>query len=331
MAKALVTFEDFKRSWMRITSKGKHATLDAIYEDLGRRGSKSTLQKYRTRLLEELSDKGTEILPATIPPDMVPLIEEFFTKSVAIAGEVYQAHRKDLERQLESAFTENADLVSDLKESERIRAEQQSVIEALHNDKESLAASIEAKNQGLSELSEQVAVLKSEIESQARLHSTEMANLKAESETRYQALQDRFEAMQRQAADEKARADRAVQQADSNADHFLLQIEDERRKSAQLHENDQATIRRLDSQLTISQKREDGLSVKFSKLEERFLALQDEVESMESKHREEKEQLEREIVDLKAERKYLYRDNEQISKQLESVRVELNEARAGQK
>jgi chromosome segregation ATPase len=324
MSRALTTYEDFKRSWMRITAKGRHASLDAIYEDLGRRGSKSTLQKYRVALLKELSDKGAEILPATIPPDMVPLIEEFFTKSVAIAGEVYQSHRKDLERQLEQAFTERTDVEENLKESERIRREQASLIESLQDDKEKLQASVHTKNTNLIAMSEKKAVLESEIESQRKLHERELEHISQEAGARYQSLKDRLEGVQRQANDEKTRADKAVKQADNNADHFLLQIEDERRRSAHVEANDKATIQRLESQLHISQKREDGLAMKFSKAEERFFALQGSFDSLKESSAKEVQMLTLELSECKSDIKWLERQAVELQEAREHLVNELD-------
>lgn len=330
MSRALTTYEDFKRSWMRITANGRHASLDAIYEDLGRRGSKSTLQKYRVALLKELSDKGAEILPATIPPDMVPLIEEFFTKSVAIAGEVYQSHRKDLERQLEQAFTERTDVKGDLKESERIRREQASLIESLQGDKEKLQASVHTKNTNLIAMSEKKAVLESEIESQRKLHEKELEHINQEAGARYQSLKDRLEGVQRQANDEKARADKAVKQSDGNADYFLLQIDDERQKSAHAQNNNKATTQRLESDLHLSQKREDGLAVKLGNTEERLLKLQDEHQNLKEETSGTIQSLSLEIVDHKSNAKWMARENARLEDERETLlgQISTNEKHA---
>jgi chromosome segregation ATPase len=324
MARALITFEDFKRSWMRITSKGKHASLDAIYEDLGRQGSKSTLQKYRTRLLEELSSKGAEILPATIPRDMVPLIEEFFTKSVAIAGEIYQSHKKELERRLESAFTERAEFEADLKESERIRKEQANLIESLQNDKEMLQASLDTKYNQVVALSEKKSTLEEQLESQKALHNAELQRLHQDAEAIEKDRQTRFDALKRQAEDEAKRADTAIQQADKNADHFLLQIADERDKSARIEDNLQTNIKRLESQLHISQKREDGLAVKLGKTEERLLSLQDSFESLKQSNSAQIHALTIELSDRTSDIKWLERQKAESQDERKELVKELS-------
>lgn len=315
MAKPLVTYEDFKRSWMRITAKGRHASLDSIYEDVGRQSSKSTLQKYRNRLLAELNDKGVEILPATIPPDMVPLIEEFFTKSVAIAAQSYQADRNDLERQIERARSEAIELQETLNEANRIKREQADLLESLQNAKSHLQDELEQKQSDFVAVSEQRSSLSERIDRLKELHKSEMAALRQHHEAQQQDWELKLRASERHLNEQTDRANQAIIRADKNADYFLLQIRDEKDKSDRVEKNLQTTITRLSEQLTIAEKREGALSVKLGQYETRLLNLQDKFDESTELTGKTIHDLKMSLYDYQSENKFLKRENERLEEE----------------
>ena len=113
MSQQRVQFDDVKRAWMQIAFSGGNPTLDAIHKRIGY-GSRSTIHKLRLKLLDELQERGVEILPARLPEALVPIIEEFWGHAIAQAGEAFSAERKEYQR--------------DLEEGRAVRSEQQARI-----------------------------------------------------------------------------------------------------------------------------------------------------------------------------------------------------------
>src|SRR5690554_953330 len=120
---SVISYEDVRRVCLKMMGSGDWPTNQAIYEALGRRGGMGTIQKHRSAFFESLKDRGLEALPAALPKDLVPLIEEWWNLSVQHAGEAHSEERRHLEDQIVNLESQKASL------NETIVAVNQKVIE----------------------------------------------------------------------------------------------------------------------------------------------------------------------------------------------------------
>ncbi|WP_286715321.1 DNA-binding protein [Marinobacter sp. tcs-11] len=161
-----VQYDDVARSCVRIISKGKHPSIDAIYDDLGRIGSRSTIHKHRQTFLEQFERAGLSMLPSALPEALIPVFEDLWSQAILHAGKSYQEHEagyesriSDLElsarnqeaviaeqkesiatlkQELRLAYQEKADANKALREAESTNLGQKAIIDALRADKDTL-------------------------------------------------------------------------------------------------------------------------------------------------------------------------------------------------
>ncbi|MFB2351272.1 DNA-binding protein, partial [Priestia megaterium] len=65
----------------------------AIYEEVGRRGSRTTLNKHLRTFLEDFGKRGLSALPSAIPEDLIPIVKDFWAQALVQAGKRYEKER----------------------------------------------------------------------------------------------------------------------------------------------------------------------------------------------------------------------------------------------
>lgn len=283
MRPAVISYDDVKRVAIRLISKGRQATIDAIHSELGHRGSRTTVHKHRLAFFEELQQRGVQVLPASLPEALIPLIEDFWTQAVQRAGEAFGDERTALEGRAH-------ELAGQLAAAEAATAQKE--------------ACVETQQQLIEKLTEQVSALQDE-------SATHQAYAKDYSEQLAKS-QDRFAAYRRQISDERAvqeqlqgteraewqrekehleaeleaanaRLSIEVKRSDDQATYWYKQVDNARLDLARMDEQRQQEVHRLESELLIGRKREESLARRMGKLEDQYDAKVAEVESLRGK------------------------------------------------
>jgi chromosome segregation ATPase len=97
----VITYEDVARACVRLIGRAKHPSADALYEELGRKGSKSTIHKHQKEFLKKFQEKGVAMLPSALPETLLPAIEEFWSEALLMAGKNYAKHEEEWARRLQ--------------------------------------------------------------------------------------------------------------------------------------------------------------------------------------------------------------------------------------
>jgi len=255
----LITFEAVRRSCLKMMGDGEWPTNQALYEALGRKGSMGTIQKHKTAFFESLKDKGFEALPASLPKDLVPLIEEWWSLSVRHAGEAHADERKKLLEQLD----QQESIINDLNEAivtlNHKIGHRDGVIRDLERDRDALISEVESGKALVSELQKRIAGLEERVEGLRVDHAARVDELTRLYEADIQGYQDRISTLKQELTASLDREKMEVARSERNADHFLLQINTERERCQSMEASFKAVVERLESELTIYRAREERL------------------------------------------------------------------------
>lgn len=270
---SVITFDSVRRSCLKMMGRGEWPTNQSIYEDLGRKGSMGTIQKHRTAFFESLKDKGLEALPAALPKDLVPVIEEWWSISVRHAGEAHAGERQHLLESIadhESAIDKlNADIVHLGEQlSERNR-----VISGLNRDCESLKSELDAKETLHGELQKRLDGLLGQMQELRDVHARELRDIERVNDSKILNYEDRVGTLKQELTASLEREAMEVARSERNADHFLLQINTERERYQSMEASFAAITERLESELTIARARENRFIRSQQEMEQRMNAL----------------------------------------------------------
>lgn len=308
------------RSCVRIISKGKHPSIDAIYEDLGRIGSRSTIHKHRQTFLEQFEKTGLSMLPSALPESLIPAFEEIWSQAILHAGNSYQEHEAEYEKRIadseqlaqeraasiadlekvvaslkqdiRQAYQEREDALDSLREAEAAIAGQKAVIESLRSDKDALNEKLADERR---EADRRYDLAHQDWLAERATFKETIDTLKQssrESEEKQERLTDYWTMQVADARDQVAEFKQQMREA-KEAHHADLQME--RTRIAQLsRQNEQLTnqVDRLQRQLDdcVSEKAEQGKELHH--LREAGAALARDLEESERVRQEQAEQLE---------------------------------------
>lgn len=140
-----VTYDDVARACTRLISQGRHPTLDAIYEDVGRVGGRTTIAKHRKHFLEQFEKSGLAMLPSSFPEALVPIFEDVWNQSILHAGQRYKEVEADLESRM-TALAEKAEdadraLVAETRKLDTVQTELAQTVRDLQSTTDDLASS----------------------------------------------------------------------------------------------------------------------------------------------------------------------------------------------
>ena len=273
---------DVARIATRLIGQGKNPTVDSVHEQLGRRGSRTTVNNYLKAFRDEFKERGLTALPSAIPEPLIPIIEDFWAHALVKAGERYDEERQSVEqgRQAEQEAY-NA-----------VHSEQIGIIDeqaALLQDREQF---ISEQARTVSELEQQVRTLKSLLSGyeetildlkrdKSRL-SDQLDEERQESHRRFdQAKEDwyRERATLRQSVDDARKQLSEDNEKNARlADHWMLQLDDARQQVRELKERHQEDKQRWEADIKLERARADRLAGTVSGYEQRIEEREKEVE-----------------------------------------------------
>ncbi|MCK7553302.1 DNA-binding protein [Marinobacter goseongensis] len=262
----------------RLIGQGKNPTVDSVHEELGRRGSRTTVNNYLRAFREEFKARGLTALPSAIPEPLLPIIEDFWAQALVKAGERYDEERQSVEREREAereanrvSLDETAAIIDEqsalLKDREQFVAEQARTISEQEQQVKALKSLLSGHDETILDLKRDKSRLSDQLD-----HEREDANRRFD-----QAKEDwyRERATLRQSVEDARR-----QLAEDNeknarlADHWMLQLDDARQQVREIKERHQEDKQRWDADLKLERARSDRLAVTVSKYEQRIEALE---------------------------------------------------------
>lgn len=264
-----ITYDDVQRVCVRMLGEGELPSNQSIYDALGRRGSMSTIQKHKVSFFASLKQRGIDALPATIPADLYPVIEEMWLKAIQSAGEAHRDEKLGLIEQYEQQKAQtdrvNEDLVTVQGKLEQTASDLATATAALEQAEKEFEGKLALEQS----LRDTIARLDEALEDLKEEHRSTLASIKKDHEAEVATKDDRIKSLglELEAAIERERNE--VLRAQRDADHFLLQIATERDRSTKTENTLQNTITRLESELTIIRARSDNQVERMEKMEQK--------------------------------------------------------------
>lgn len=274
--------KDVARIATRLIGQGKNPTVDSVHEQLGRRGSRTTVNNYLKAFREEFKERGLTALPSAIPEPLIPIIEDFWAQALVKAGERYDEERQSVEQERQA----------EQEAYNAVLSEQTATIDeqaALLQDREQF---ISEQTRTVSELEQQVRTLKSLLSGyeetildlkrdKSRL-SDQLDEERQESHRRFdQAKEDwyRERATLRQSVDDARKQLSEDNEKNARlADHWMLQLDDARQQVRELKERHQEDKQRWEADIKLERARADRLAGTLTGYEERIEEREKEVE-----------------------------------------------------
>ncbi|RUA14861.1 MAG: hypothetical protein DSY83_08600 [Flavobacteriia bacterium] len=274
--------KDVARIATRLIGQGKNPTVDSVHEQLGRRGSRTTVNNYLKAFREEFKERGLTALPSAIPEALIPIIEDFWVQALVKAGERYDEERQSVEQERQA----------EQEAYNAVLSEQTATIDeqaALLQDREQF---ISEQTRTVSELEQQIRTLKSILSGyeetildlkrdKSRL-SDQLDEERQESHRRFdQAKEDwyRERATLRQSVDDARKQLSEDNEKNARlADHWMLQLDDARQQVRELKERHQEDKQRWEADIKLERARADRLAGTVSGYEQRIEEREKEIE-----------------------------------------------------
>jgi len=307
-----VSYAEFRRVFIRLVGTKAAATYDDLHRELGGTCSRGTIKKYRDRCLDEFRANGMNVLSESLPKELVPLVDELWALALHKGGEAWSEERAQVEGQLSELKNrltieaeERQELVSILDQRDRqIESLQSQVInqEGRLKDQLKLAEQLEAQ---IRQLGQQIERERSEYAKALSEQKSQFDHERAEWEREREHLKTEVSSALKREESEHARNQKQV-------DHWILQVDQERTRCAQVEEERRRDRKRFDEELLLARKREDAMSVKLGSYESK-------IESLESR----RETLAQKLED---EQQRWLADSKVLEQERDSLRLRLVEA-----
>lgn len=318
---SVISYDDVKRAAIRLIGAGKNATIEAIHLEVGSRGSRTTVHRFRQEFLEELQEKGMNVLPAKFPEVLVPLVEEFWTQAIHRAGEAFGEERESLERAVETAQQEGQAAQQALVDAKALQEKAQALNHTQSHRIAQLERDLDLTNQHVADwkrqaLAHQEALDRAQVESAERYDALEQQRKLEGEEWRRERehLQTELQAAQDRVRNESERTQKQL-------DYWMLKFDEMRGAFSEAVEQRKQDQKRHDAERLLAQKREDGFAIRLGKLETKL----EEAESLIATLRDERDNA-RKLLDYEHE-KAAVREAEakSLESQLEHERTRLSE------
>lgn len=271
---SIIEFDDVSRASVRLISQGKRPTVDAVYEAVGRRGSRTTINKHLKAFLESFKEKGFSALPSAIPEDLVPIINDFWAQALVQAGKGYEEERKAWEQKFKSQQEEIQRLNSVIDQRDTLLSDRDQFIHQQEANINTLEGNVVAAKDLVRARELQIADL---IEDKRRMdrilsgereearHQLEVAS---ESWARERSSLERIAKEARQAA-EDARTQMSEAEATHNrlTDYWIMEVDDARQQVNELKERQIEEKKRWEADLLLQTRRADRYSMTISEQE----------------------------------------------------------------
>jgi|GEM_PF-5037153 len=136
---AKVKYEDIARACVRIIGRGKHPTIDAVYEEVGRISSRSTINRLRNEFLENFQKQGIGMLPASMPEALIPAVEDFWAIALVEAGKSYSEYEQAYEEKLAGLEDQLSEIKETVAVQEKMLEDRQRELRLAYEAKTSMA------------------------------------------------------------------------------------------------------------------------------------------------------------------------------------------------
>ncbi|OLF81893.1 hypothetical protein AWH63_10135 [Marinobacter sp. C18] len=263
---AKVTYEDIARACVRIIGRGKPATVDAVYEEVGRISSRSTINRLRNEFLENFQKQGLSVLPAALPEGLIPAIEEFWSVARLEAGRSYSEQESQYEARLSDAADQLTGAQETIAVQEKMLQDRQRELRLAHEAKTDVSEKLVSAT---TDLRAQEALIDRLREDKDRLNQ-KLADERTEADRRYdqaredwerekQAFVDALEALKKSSAESEAKQERLT-------DYWTMQVADSREQVSEVKQRMQEEKERHNQDLSLERKRGGQLSNQVDRL-----------------------------------------------------------------
>lgn len=293
MKSGAITYDEVVRAAIHILREGRNISKPLIRERLGDRGSHSTIQKHLDAWRESLQTSDLEVLPPSMPPELMPHVEAFWNAATAmvedkLAQEWARARQsvQQAEQSRDTAYLERNQWQEYAKEKDSELAARDS---GLAQYRERLAATedrLRIRDEEYQGAVDRLTEKDRAIESERQSMKERVELLESRHDYAMEAAESRWdverEKLQQQAAAAIAQAELEVERSDKHEVYFLGEARKARDEAAQIQDKCDQTIARLEQELVITRRREEASSVRLGQMEERLMKVQDNNESLKS-------------------------------------------------
>jgi len=271
----VISYEDVARACVKIIGSGRYPSVDAIYQELGRRGSKSTIHNHQKVWREQFMEQGLSMLPAALPDDLLPAIEAFWSQAILAASQQYSKYedgwRKELDERKEQADNDALtieQLCTELDDRKRALSEAFDRQTAAERERDEAYQAVKSCNLTIQSLEQEVQRLNRKAESDYKDHVERLDNLQAQHHDQVESLNHSLDAMKQKHAEDEATYTRMV-------DYWMGQVDDARIQISQLNEQLSEQKRLAAQDLNLER-------TKFGKLSQRYDHLQEKADRLEA-------------------------------------------------
>ena len=289
MKEGAITYDEVVRAAIQILREGRNIAKPLIRERLGDRGSHSTIQKHLDTWRESLETSDLEVLPPTMPPELIHHVEAFWNASTALvenklADEWARAKQavEIAEQARDTAVFERDQWQDYAKEKDLEIAARDSEIaqygERLAATEDRLRIRDQEYQGAVDRLTEKDRAIENERQSMKErielLESRHQQDMEA-AESKWDGEREK---LQEQAKAAIERAELEVSRSEKHEIYFLGEARKARDETDAVRERCEKDVQRLEQELNITRRREEAGSVRLGNMEERLMSVQDQSE-----------------------------------------------------
>jgi chromosome segregation ATPase len=287
MKSGAITYAEVVRAAIRILREGQNISKPLIRERLGNRGSHTTIQKHLDGWRESLTTSDLEVLPPSMPPELMPHIEALWSASTALvedklADEWARAKQavEAAEQTRDTALLERDQWQDYAKETAAELATRDTEIVQYQNRLATTEDRLRIRDQEYQGAVDRLTEKDRAIENERQSMKERIELLESRHKQDMEAAESRWDAerekLQEQAEAAKERADLEIKRSDSHEVYFLNEVAKARHETEATRERCERDVARLEQDLNITRRREESSSVRLGKMEERLMAAEDE-------------------------------------------------------
>jgi len=317
---APISYEDVSRAATRLIGRGAKVTIDALYEQLGRRGSRTTIHKHHKTFLKTFSEQGMTMLPSALPEALVPLVEDFWNQAVLAAGVGFDNERADYDHriaELGGAINQRAERIQQLEtlldERETLLTQKSQQLDQRDRTIGDLERWVEGKEAEVGELKHDKQALETRL-AEERVHWSERYDAaKSDWDRQRGQLEHDIAKTREQMGADQIKHERLV-------DHWMLQLDDARQHISDLKLRHHEDRERLQGEVRLEKARADRFATDQAKLEKRIDALVSDCEQLEHGRKA----LQEKLVASDEAREQLAENNRVLARDSESLETEMD-------
>lgn len=293
MKEGAITYDEVVRAAIQILREGRNISKPLIRERLGDRGSHSTIQKHLDAWRESLTTSDLEVLPPSMPPELMGHVEAFWNAATAmvedkLAEEWARAKQTVYEAQQarDAALLECDQWRDYAKEKDAALAARDSEIAQYQERLSATDDRLRIRDQEYQGAVDRLTEKDRAIESEREAMKERIALLESRHNQAMEAAESRWdierERLEEQAKAATARAELEVERSDKHEVYFLGEVRKARDEAERIQQKCDQDVARLEQELVITRRREEASSVRLGQMEERLMKAQDDNDTLES-------------------------------------------------